>query len=83
MAVFIQEDNAPSPFLHLRPIIRLDELGQTFVVRLVLYASVVSRRAQDASSVYLLVRRSRRISKDSSPRRTMRLVPIVQTDDAS
>ena len=35
-ALSVQKDNASSPFLYLRPIIRLDELGQTFVVRLVM-----------------------------------------------
>ena len=35
-ALSVQTDNSSSPFLYHRRIIRLDELGQTFVVRLVM-----------------------------------------------
>ena len=34
--LFVQKDNASSPFLYERRIIRLDELGQTFEVSLVM-----------------------------------------------
>ena len=33
-ALSIQKDNASTPFLYLRRIIRLDKLGQAFLVRL-------------------------------------------------
>ena len=35
-ALSMQEDNASPPFLYLRRIICLDDLGQTFLVRLVM-----------------------------------------------
>ena len=35
-ALSVQKDNASAPSLYLRRIIRLDELGQTFLVRLVM-----------------------------------------------
>ena len=35
-ALSVQKDNASAPSLHLRRIIRLDELGQTFLARLVM-----------------------------------------------
>ena len=35
-ALSVQKDNASTPFLYLRRIIRLDELDKAFVVRLVM-----------------------------------------------
>ena len=35
-AISVQKDDASTPLLYLRLIIRLHELGQTFVVRLVI-----------------------------------------------
>ena len=56
-------------------IIRLDELGQTFVIRLVIRLQCTSRiiRLDELSSV---VRLERRTTEDSSSRRIMRLVSV-------
>ena len=57
-------------------IIRLDELGPIFVIRLVKDGH---RTHYPSRQLSFEVRRSRRITKDSSSRRILRLVPYITT----
>ena len=68
------------PFLYKGRIIRLDELGQTFCCSSGLCISSIKtgtrRTVMLPDELSFVVRRSRRISKESSSRRIMRLVPV-------
>ena len=67
------------PFLYSGCIIRLDELGQTFCSSSGLCVSSIktgTRRIMRPDELPFVVRRSRRISKESSSRSIMRLVPV-------
>ena len=57
-------------------IIRLDELGPTFVVRLVMRLKTGTLRIIRLDELSLLMRLERRSSKGRSSRRIMRLVPV-------
>ena len=76
------------PFLYYGRIIRLDELGQIFCSSSGLCVSSIktgTRRIMRPDELPFVVRRSRRISKESSSRRIIRLVPvfILKTHDQS
>ena len=79
-------------------IIRLDELGQTFIIRLVIQfvSGTSTRRIIRQDDLSFVVRRSSRTTEDSSSRRIMRLTletnnkmnneclpKFVQTDNVS
>ena len=67
------------PNLFYGRIILMDELGQIFCSSSGLYVSSIktgTRRIMLPDELPFVVRRSRRISKESSSRRIMRLVPV-------
>lgn len=67
-ALSVMKDDASSSFLYLRRIIRLDELGQTFVVRLFMRLSSVktgTRRSIRLNELFFEMHLERDTTRDS------------------
>ena len=79
-ALSVQKDNASALSSYLRRIIHLDELGQTFLARLVMrlqYKDGHKTYYPSRQTISFEIRLERRTTRDSSSRRIIRLVSVL------